>query len=228
MKKLNVSRSVFWGAVLILAALILILEGAGVSLGTNIGPIRIIAAVLFAAWFIYDAIKMRFARIFFPLAFLFIAIEPVIANAVGDPNGNGNLINNWVVLLAALLLTVGLKMLLPKSDGYEKAPNTRKLGNSTLYVNANDPSTCLIKDNLGNVKVFTVNRDEYAGGGKIEICDNLGDVTVYLPLVWTINAVTTDNLGYVYVPKQDQNADRNKIITLSIHNNLGRVQIIQD
>lgn len=228
MKNNNVSRSVFWGAVLILAALILILEGAGVALPANIGAFRIIAAVLCAAWFVYDVIKLRFARIFFPLAFLFIALEPLIADALGDPNGNGDLLSTWTVLLAALLLTVGFKMLLPKSDGYEKAPNTRKIGNSTLYVNANDPQTCIVKDNLGNVKVYTVNRDEYTGGGTVEICNNLGDVTVYLPASWTVNAVSTDNLGYVYIPDQGENTDRTKIINLSIHNNLGRVQVVFD
>ena len=225
MKNKTVNRSVFWGAVLILAALLLILDGAGFSLAEGFGAFRMIAAVLFAAWFIYDLIRLRFARVFFPLAFLFITVKPLVADALGKPVES--LISSWLVLLAALLLTVGVNLILPKND-HTKSPNTRKIGNSTMYIYANDPQTCTVAENLGNVKVYTVNRDEYTGGGTIEVCGNLGDVTIYLPASWTVNAVTSDNLGYVYIPKQDADADRDKIITLNIHDNLGRVQVVFD
>ncbi len=219
--KNNVSRSVFWGLVLVIAAVLLILEGVGVPLGAGMTPLRIVAGVLLLAWVVYDLVKARFARIFFPLAFLFIVFKPVIAAAAGRED----LISDWVVLLAALFLTVGVKLLIPGKD--KSLPsNGRRLGNSSVYLDANDPQTCNVCDNLGNIVVYTVNREKYAGNGIVRVHDNLGDITLHLPADWRVNANTHDNLGYVFIPVQPNPGD--KSIALEIYDNLGRVTVVFD
>ena len=75
-KKSLITSSVFWGTVLVLAAVVLILDGLGIKFADGLfTPLRIIGGVLLLSWLIYEIVRLRFTNVFFPLAFLFLVME---------------------------------------------------------------------------------------------------------------------------------------------------------
>ena len=223
---------IIWGLALIFAAVWLILDSTGViAVDGGFSWWRILLGVLLGAWLVAVCIKLRFTDIFFPLAFLFLVFEGPIATALGKED----LINNWIILLAALLLTVGTKIVFSKhgvvhissGDTVSKNENVQgKLGNSTVYFDAADIDAQKISDNLGKVDVFFTNKEQYPGSGVLTICDNLGVVTLHLPKEWDVMTQTSDNLGRVFIPEKDVPGE--KTITLVITDNLGKIDVVYE
>ena len=213
----TVSRSVFWGLVLILAAAALILDGVGFSFGIGITLWHVIGGVILLSWIVSECVKLRFHAIFFPLAFLFMLFEGVIASWLGreDPN----MISNWTLLLAALLLTIGVGALTKRSGGRENA----RLGNSTLYFDANDPGGCIVSDNVGNIHVYFINKEHYNGLGVVSVRNSVGKVTLHVPSEWNVVTECKDTLGSVNVPEREQVAG--KSITVSVRDSVGSVTV---
>ncbi|MBR7092154.1 MAG: hypothetical protein IKI50_03225 [Clostridia bacterium] len=222
----------FWGIVLILAAVVLILDGVGVGFGLGITPWRILAGVLLAAWLVYEIVKLNFTDVFFPLAFLFIAFKEPIATAFGREDG---LISSWVVLLAALLLTIGFKEIFKRKpvvsvNGQEyTVPHDQsggKIGRQTLYFDAADLSRAVVSKNLGYVEVFINNREAYTGGGTITVTENLGMLDIHIPADWDVVTQASENLGRVNIPPRNISGSRS--VTLVITENLGQINVIFD
>ena len=222
---------IIWGFALIFAAVWLVLDSTGAIAGVELSAWRVILGVLLGAWLVAVCIKQRFTDIFFPLAFLFLVFEGPIAQALNRPDGT--LIKTWVVLVAALLLTVGTKIVFSKhgvvhissGDTVSKNENVQgKLGNSTVYFDAADIDAQKISDNLGKVDVFFTNKEQYGGSGILTICDNLGVVTLHLPKEWDVVTQTSDNLGKVFIPEKNVPGEKN--ITLVITDNLGKIDVV--
>ena len=227
MKKRNEKTSFpfFLGIALILAAAVLILDGIGVNLGVGISPWRVIVGVLIIGWIVRIFMRHKPFEVFLPLAILFFVFEAPIAHAVGKED----LISGWVLLLAAILLTVGCKILFARNGSSEKDGGSGgKIGDSSHYLDAaslND-GTADIRDNLGKVQAYISDPAAYTGGGVITIADNLGSVTLHLPRDWAVVTQTRDNLGKIRIPPQETVGD--KSVTLVISDNLGLVSVVYD
>ena len=213
--------SIFWGLVLVGAAVLLILNGIGVELGYGLSVWRIILGAVCLAWVVDTIVELRFTELPFPIAFLFLVFEPTIAHALGREDNK--LIPFWTVLLAALLLTIGLKALVPGKNGKKFIGKT---GNTTLYLDGADLSNAEIRDNLGNVTAYVSNPDAYTGGGVITIRDNLGKVTLHLPSNWNVTVDAHDNLGSVDVPENNNGGD--VTVAVDVIDNLGKVCVLFD
>ncbi|MBR0232310.1 MAG: hypothetical protein IJQ53_08810 [Clostridia bacterium] len=222
MKNSNVKtrfRPIFWGVVFICAAALIILDAVGVNLGEGITPWRIILGVLLLGWIVYEIVQLKFASIFFPLAFLFLVFEAPLGIWLGKGE---DLISTWLVLLVALLLTLGVGMLLPNRTVLN---STKRMGRTGVYLDAGkDLASALIHDNLGNVQVYITNRDAYPGNGVITVSDNLGTVTLRIPGTWMVATQISNNVGKVDVPPQDYPCSQS--ITLVIHDNVGTVSVV--
>ncbi len=217
-------NSIFWGIVLIGAAVMLILQGVGVKLGYGISAWRIILGALCLAWLIDRLIERHFTEIVFPLAFIFLIFESPIAYALGRAEDDLDLISNWIVLLAALLLTIGLKSIVPEREGRRSFD---RLGSSTVYLDAADLAGASIHDHMGTVQAFITNRQNYQNGGLINIHNNMGSVKLHIPREWTVTVNTHDNLGRVNVPIQPERV-YDHTVALDIHDNMGSVDVIFD
>ena len=221
-------RPVFWGIVLVLAAVVLVLDGVGVDFDFGITPWRIVVGVLLASWLVYEIVKLKFTDIFFPLGFLFIVFKEPIAAAFGRQGDN--LISNWVILVAALLLTIGFKSIFRhrtvvsvNGQDYTVSQGVGKIGHQTLYLDAADLSGAVVRENLGLVEVFINNREAYTGGGVITITENLGKINVHVPAEWNVVTQTSENLGNVNIPARD--VTDGPSITLVITENLGQIEV---
>ena len=218
---------VFFGLVLILSAAVLILEGAGVPLGHGVSPWRIIVGLLLVGWIIRILIRRKPTDVFFPLAFLLLVFEAPIAHALGKEGDN--LIADWVILLSALLLTIGCKSIFShRGEAGKRIDGEGKIGSSSHYLEASslNDGTASIHDNLGKVQVYISDPGSYTGGGVITVADNLGAVTLHLPRDWAVVTQTRDNLGKISIPPQD--AVGSKSITLVIADNLGHISVVYD
>ena len=217
MKNAIWKKSLFWGLVLILAAVVLILEGSGIVLPGGINLWRILGGVILVAIIIERLIRVRIADVIFPLAFLLLLFEAPLAQALGKGD---DLISNWTVLLAALLLTIGANILVSRSGGKVQG----HLGNATLYFDAADLKDRQIRDQLGRTLVYFTNKEAYDDCGVISISNNVGQIVLYVPREWNVVTTGGENLGRVNIPPQTGTGD--KSITLSISDNLGVVDVI--
>ena len=228
-----------WGFALIFAAVFIILDSAGVNFGITLSPWRIILGALLLAWIVALCVKLRFTDLFFPLAFLFLVFEGPIAAAVGREDGD--LINNWIVLLAALMLTIGFKAVFSRHGavqiggksggsgdgcGASTGEVKGKLGSTVIYLSGKTLGEQHIHDNMGKVEVFFTDKNDYAGDGIIRIHDNLGAITLHLPTEWDVVTQMNDNLGKVNIPQKDSSGG--KQITLCIHDNLGSIGAVYE
>ena len=233
--KNNRFRFAFWGIVLVLGAVALILSSAGVNFGVELSAWRIVGGVFLLAWLIYTCIKLKFTDVFFPLAFLFLVFEGPIANAMGRPDGK--LVSTWIVLLAALMLTIGTKAIFSKhgpvhvEKGVKPNPDndhSGRFGNTTVYFDAADLSGAVVRENLGNIHVYFSNKDAYTGGGSVTITENLGQVTLHLPTEWEAVVTASENLGKVSVPDKGAAGAGARKLDLVVTENLGHVTVVYE
>ena len=216
------TNRIFWGIVLIGAAVLLILNGVGVDLGYGVNVWRILGGVLCLACIVDRIVERRFTELVIPLAFLFLIFEPTIAHAMGRDDNNLTLLPTWTVILAALLLTIGLKVIF---RGSSHVLSSGKIGTSSIYLDGADLENAEIKDNLGKVDAYITNKDAYDGNGKITIRDNLGSIKLHIPKDWNVVANCSDNLGRVSIPEQNDGVF-DKTVTIEIRDNLGQTEVI--
>ena len=215
--------SIFWGLFLIGAAVFLVLGDLGVEPEYKLAPWRIVLGFLCFVALVKQIINLRLAETVFPLAFLFMIFEPMIAHLIG--NESSDLISNWTVLLAALLMTIGLKSILPKKLGGRTQPVT--LLRSTVYLDGSELENAVISDNTGSTNVYISNTDAYTGDGMIRITDNIGSIRLHLPGTWNVILEHDDNIGRVSISEQERESFEQSI-KVKVCDNVGSVRILFD
>ena len=218
----KIANRIFWGVVLMGAAVLLVLNGIGVDLGYAVNVWRIIGGVLCLAFLVDRIVELKFTDTVIPLAFLFLIFEPTIAHAIGRPDDKLKLIPTWTVILAALLLTVGLKVIFREKSG---VVNSGKFGSTSVYLDGADLSGAEICDNMGTVQAYITNPEAYEGGGCITIRDNMGNIKLHLPSAWNVVANCHDNMGHVTIPNQ-KDGICDKTVNLEVRDNMGGIEVI--
>ena len=224
MKRTFGKSNVFWGVALILTALLIILDAVGKNLGfIELPLIKIILCVLIGAWGVTEIVKGRFAHVFLPLGFIFAILQTNIYQWVhaGDPDlellvetGTARFAPTWVVIVAAVLLQIGFSVILPKprytgdsnapaaagqatartaNDGYFE----NDLGSSACYVDAARLGYFRVKNDLGKLEVYIENAQAYAGGGTLEVTNDLGQTVIHIPTGWAVDNQIATSLGSV-------------------------------
>ena len=224
-------RPIFWGIVLVVAAVVLILDGVGVldKLGYGINVWRIIAGILLLAWLVTSLVRLQFADIFIPLGLLFLVFEGPLAQVAGRENGK--LIPTWIVIVASILLTVGFNIILKPArtvsiNGKEYDSTPGKIGNKVLYVDADKLNGTEIRDHLGSVQVYVKDAPSYIDGAVVTITGNVGKVVIHLPKEWDVITQTGDNIGIIDIPTHTGSSG--KSVTLVVRDNLGNVEVVFD
>ena len=225
---------VFWGIGFILAAVLIILDVMGVlaPLSGMLGEVSLISLVvgLFLLAFVISRLcKGRIASTFFPLALIFLLFEKNIAKLCNLPSED--IMNNWLVLLIALLFTIGFSILFSSSK--KKASKTifvkqkraeSSLGNASVYVDSATMTPGIIENNLGLCNVYFENPHCYTGGGAITVENNLGSLVLNVPASWNVHNCVENHLGMSSVPIKKK-AD-GPTLTIYGENNLGSLSIL--
>ncbi len=208
---------IFWGFIFIFMAVVLVLDAVGVMapLASSVGEISVLSMVLgvfLIAVLISRLIKGRFEQIFFPLAFLFMLFEKNIAALCGQV-ASPDLINNWLLLLIALLLTVGFSILLPKRRGHKKYRieiedskdfdfvKGRGIGNSVVYIDCATFTKRMVECDFGASAVHFTNIEAYQSGAVLVIDNNFGSMTILVPSAWHADVDVDNSFGSITVPK---------------------------
>ena len=234
---------IFTGLGLLLAAALLILDALGmiaplVSFIGEITAIEIICGLLIIALIINRLIRGRIPSIFFLLAFLFMLFEENIAYICHLENEN--IINNWLVLLIALLLSSGFTILFPFS-GRKKRRKCKlrhninveysgnyaetNLGASSVYIDCITFSPSHIENNLGACSIHFENVEKYEGGKTLYVENNLGSMCINVPSGWIVKSSVENNLGGTSIQHDENSNECGPILYIKGESNLGALSI---
>lgn len=131
---------IIWGLLIVAAAVLLILQGVGVlgdftSMVGELSVWRIVLAVFLLAIIIERMVKLHFDQIFVPLGFIFMLFEKNIAFLCGVDE---NIINNWIIFGCSLLLSIGVRFLIPRRRKKIKISKKIKAGHVHVDINSDD------------------------------------------------------------------------------------------
>lgn len=225
------TQKLFWGLGFLLAATLIILDVVGVipTLLSAVGEVSVfslILGLLLLAYALARLFRGKVSAIFFPLAFIFLLFEKNVAVLCGLENEN--IVNNWLVLLVALLLHVGFAILLPsrRMGRWHRRHTVRRenaLSSSTVYVNCNDFTPNTVSNKLGECTVHFQNVDSYRGGQTLTVSNDLGSMTINVPASWMVITDIDNNLAALDTPAQADNGG--PILYIKGDNNLGALDI---
>jgi len=194
-------KRIFWGVLLVLAAVALVMGRLGHlnNFMAGIGFWDVILTVFFLVTFVEGVTKDRIGEILFSAAFLINIHDELLGLQAITP---------WVTLGAALLGTIGLKMIFPKAGKKHKGKvaingvvheggvceESRK-GNSISYENAfnstvkyiaGDFSKVNVENAFGSMQIYFSDAQLIDGNARVNVESVFGSVTLYVPSSWTV------------------------------------------
>ncbi len=233
---MNKTWKLFWGLGFISLAIVLVLDAVGVlapitSIVGEVSVLALICGLFLLCYAMAQLLRGKIGEIFLPLALIFMLFEKNIALVCGIGDANGNIINNWLLLLCAVMLWIGFSILF---SGMRRKKKRKKIefevghrhsgsiGSSVRYIDCEGFKHESVENDLGSCVVFFENTDKYEGDGVLYIDNNLGSLVVNVPADWNV-AVSIDNsLGTVTSPKP---CSGGRLLTVKGDNNLGSVVI---
>jgi predicted membrane protein len=249
------TAKILWGILLIVVALTLGLQALDVSFGSgalSAFPIwKLILSVILLVCAIRELCKLHYSGFFFPLAVIVMLLNRELAALLHLPRER--VASAWLLLLIALLFSMGMEMLLPgrrlrkkaikinaeddedetddedEADGedshVEKGNHcSARLGEKTLYVDVTTPLHVDVEVHLGSATVYFTNCEQYTGGGVVQIENHLGSVTLHVPSDWFVEDRLDNSLGSVTIP-YSACADPQKTLLLTGENHIGNVDV---
>lgn len=226
---------IFTGFGLILAAALLILNAVGVitPLVSIIGEVtvfEIICGLIIIAMIFERIIHGKFYSIFFLLAFLFMLFEENVAHICHLENEN--IINNWLLLLIALLLTAGFAILFPSpkrskkhrmTSGICSSSTENSLSAATIYVDCKNFTPSRIENSLGSCSIYFEDVESYESGKTLYVENNLGAMSVNVPEGWIVKTDIDTNLGGTSI--DCDGPECGPILYIKGENNLGALSV---
>ena len=150
-------RSIVWGVAFLAAALLLIAGAVMDTMGINaeIPFFRIALCGLLLGLVVKSLTRGAIAEIFFPITFIFMLLEDSIISWCGL--AVDDIMNNWLVLLCALLFTIAAGCLFPKklrfgvkTDGV----GGKSFGSTVKYIDCAVFKNETVENNMGSTSVF--------------------------------------------------------------------------
>lgn len=201
---------IFWGVLLLIGAAALVLGQMG-YLGDVLKGISvwdILLTIFFVVTLLEGILKIRIGEALFSIAFLIIVHDELLGLEAITP---------WPVLGAALLGTIGLKMIFPKAgkkhgakvviNGVAKekgiCEETRK-GNSISYENvfssavkyvAGEFSNVDVENAFGSMQVYFTDALPAGGSASVNVQSAFGSVVLYVPSSWKVVCKTEHIFG---------------------------------
>ncbi len=225
-------KEVYWGLLLILAAVLIIINQMGFF--TGISMFEIVATVILGAIIVESALHVNFWGILFPAAFICILYAD---------RWNITEFTPWPALLTATLLSIGLSLLFRRPQGicfhWQNSFNSKVInekdgnaidcsvsfGDSIKYVNTDNFEKANISCSFGEIKVYFDHAQ--IPSGKAEICVNVsfGEAVLFLPRTWRVTNNIHVFLGDTSNDNRFSEADAPEVMIYG-NVNLGDVKII--
>ena len=233
---------IFIGILLLLSAVALVVYGIGYEAAIFQIPIyKLLIGAVIVAWIIskicFGSTLRERLKIFLPLAFLFMVFEKEIAAWANLPNEN--IINNWLVILAALLANIAVIFIFPKKvlknhsmrfgrqnhiqDAFE-SNDTNSFSSNTVYIDAASIKKSYVKNSFGETTVYYQNTDLITENENLElnINNSFGETDVHIPADWVVTNQMHCVLGEVNTRKNTGNGVR---LTITGNSKFGETNI---
>jgi predicted membrane protein len=219
-------RNIFWGLLLIIAAILIILNQFGFF--TGISVFEIVLTVIMVGIIIVSIRFINFWGILFPLAVILITFDEQLNITNFTP---------WPVLLTAFLISLGLSMIFNRHGSIVFSINNDKsssivneqdgsvvncsttFGECIKYVNSEDFVRANIKCSFGDVKIYFDNARIPSGRADVYLDVSFGDVDLYIPRTWKIINKSHTFFGDMDIRHNNQNLDEDAPI-VTIHGNV--------
>lgn len=199
MKKNNV----FWGVLLVIAAICIIVSRLGFM--PNINVIHLVIAVFCVVTFVKSLMKMKFAEMLFSLAVLAIIFDDYLGITALTP---------WPVLMAALLGSIGLNMIFGNREKERRKQKEAELGfkgsefvsGEEIVINGmfNGYKKTISSDNFMRAKIkcrfcgMELSFDDaviQGGTAYVDLDVSFSGVEIYIPQSWKIEDQTDSVFG---------------------------------
>ena len=221
----NTVKKGFWGILLLLTAAALIVYGAGIGPEIFGMPLyKFIFSIILAAWIIAklifsDTLRERF-KLFFPLALLFMLLETEIAAWAKLPDEN--IINNWFVLLAAIVADSAFNFLIPDRT---KKEHSNRFSNAVHYIDVSKTVKSNVYNRMGNTEVYYQNTELADPSVELELTlsNKMGNTSVYVPSDWVIVDKISNHMGNVEIR---EGAGEGITLVLRGENKMGNIEVI--
>ena len=225
---------IFWGLGLIIVAVIIALDQFGIIAPLmgwfgEVSAIALIGGLLLLSIVIKALFKGNFTMVFFPLAFIFMIFEKNIAHIAGLENND--IIHNGLVLLIALLLTLGFSILFSSKKRRSNHGVSVEISNkdaeshfgaSTVYVDCDNFSPSSIENSFGGCSIHFQNVESYKGECVLNVENNFGHMVINVPHSWAIKCTVENNFGRT----ESKNTDNGgPIIYIKGENNFGSLTV---
>lgn len=229
-------KDIFWGLILVLAAIMIIVDRLGFF--PQISAFKIVVTIILIAVMLKSITRVRFAGILFPIALLCIlyAKEWNITALTPGP-----------VLLTALLGSIGLSMIFKKNnywckhswshhgeENFSEVINepdgnvvncSASFGSSMKYINTDNLEKANIKCSFGAMKVYFDKAVISSGHADIYLDVSFSGVELYIPKTWKVIYDVNTTLGGIDEKNRNAGADL-PVVTLKGNISLGGVEII--
>lgn len=189
-------KKIFAGSLLIIGAVALIFDAGGVFIG--VPTYRVLLGIVCAVWFMKELTRLNISKIFFPAAFIFLLFEKYIAHLAFRGT---NIISNWVVLVAALLFTIGTKIIFgdlvfgKKVRGHLVSSKTaNRFSEGVKYIDCSTLGSAFIKSSFGEMNVYFQNTEAFEGG-YLFVQNSFGEMTVHVPKEFKVETDVKNSFG---------------------------------
>lgn len=229
-------KDLFWGLLFILAAVFIIVDKLGYF--PQISAFKIVVTIILLAVMFKSIVRVKFAGILFPIAFICI---------IYAQQWNITAITPGPVLLTALLGSIGLSMIFKKNNYWynhswshheeehfsqvidEPDGNvvncSASFGSSMKYVNTDNLQKANIKCSFGAMKVYFDKAVVSSGYADIYLDVSFSGVELYMPKTWKVVYDVNTTLGGIDEKNRNTGAD-SSIVTLRGNVSFGGVEII--
>lgn len=206
---------IFWGSFFILGGLALVLDKLGLVGDLNI--INMVIAIFLLGIAIKSLVKLNFAGVLFPLAFIGILFDEQLGITVITP---------WTILITAGFLSIGLSLIFNKSHKFggksmkwdSKEYETidtegtvriqSSFSGSVKYVNTEVFENAYIKSRFGGVDVYFDNAKMKDEKAIVKIDAQFSGVKLYIPRTWRV-----ENNANVSFGALEENGRGGEVIT---------------
>lgn len=217
-------KRVLIGILLLITASALIFYGAGMGANVFGMPLyKLLLSIALLGWLLCKVLFKSSLRerlsLFIPLALLFMLLEPEIASWCSL--GKADIIDNWFVIMAAIVAEGALCFIIPKSK--HKGPSNR-LSSATHYIDAKETKRNWIKNRMGDTSVYYQNTEIVEADIPLELTlDNkMGNISVYVPSDWIIVNKINNNMGNIEIR---ENIGNGVTLTVLGNNKMGNIEI---
>lgn len=224
----------FWGVFFVLAAVVVV--ASQVTSFAVLGFWTILAAVLLAAVFIQSLIHLNFFGVFLSLALAYILFQYPLDLYIISP---------WLLLLAAVLLSIGFHSIFrprPKfavlrhhgkdddrtvEDIDDNNPNVKvSFGSASKYLHGDCLKSGQFYCNFGALEIYFDQVTIDQGGAELFLNCHCGAITLFIPRTWRVLDRMNSSLGSVKDgPRRNLPGEDAPTVTLTGDISLGAVEI---